>query len=213
MKPGTIAAFVAILSACSACGDSSPSKQDASAASSTANNGSPEKYLDTLASHGIKLRSSASETGYRDDAATITYGQSLCDLGRRKGPGYDPAPVMQLDDKQLSEESARIVYKAALDNLCPEVAAFDPSLAPHPTADTIPGNGQFPVGGSVRPGTYVSQPPAPGQLCVWGRTRDMSGSRGSTIAEGVESGPVTVTILRTDGGFTSSNCQEWRKVG
>lgn len=213
MKSVLIVALAAVISVCPACGNDSPDTPTPDAASSTANSGSPENFLDTLNSHGIKLRASFTETGYRDDDQTIKYGQGLCDLGRRKGPQYNPVPVIQADDKMLSEESARIVYKAALDNLCPDVAAFDPSLAPHPTADTIPGNGQFPVGGSVRPGTYISQPAMAGQVCVWGRNRDMGGSPGSTIAEGVESAPITVTILPTDGAFTSVNCQDWRRVG
>ncbi|BBZ40184.1 hypothetical protein MCNS_32470 [Mycobacterium conspicuum] len=87
-----------------------------------------------------------------------------------------------------------------------------PALSDRPTADTIPGDGKFVVGSEIRPGKYASEPPALGQSCVWARLRSLNESRESTIAEGVETGPVRVTIEPTDVAFHSSNCQTWRKV-
>jgi hypothetical protein len=96
----------------------------------------------------------------------------------------------------------------------PSPAQYEaPALSNRPTADTIPGDGQFVVGSEIRPGKYASEPLVLGQVCVWARLRGLNESRESVIAEGVESGPVRVTIEPTDAAFHSTSCQTWRKVG
>jgi hypothetical protein len=50
------------------------------------------------------------------------------------------------------------------ENFCPDVAPYEPTATPRPTADTIPGEGKFRVGSDVQPGKYISQPVVAGQL-------------------------------------------------
>jgi Protein of unknown function (DUF732) len=212
MRSALFAVLLVAFCACSACANE-PSKSPTP--SSTVPD--PDRFLKTLTGAGIQLRDSSSATGYRDDASAVQYGQGICDLVRRKGPFYDPVPVIQLDnthlDNKMSEESARIVYTAARENLCPDVAAYEPTATPSPTANTIPGEGRFRVGAEVQPGTYISQPVVTGQVCVWSRSRDVSASADAVIDQGVEGGSVQVTILPTDVVFGTTNCQTWRKVG
>lgn len=195
--------------ALSGCADDPSSPENASPASA-----SPEsRYLDTLNDHGIRLRASWTETGYRDDYSSVQYGRSICDLVRRQGPSYDPIPLMQLNDKDLSEESVRIVYNAAREIFCPDVAPYEPTATPRATPNTIPGEGNFRVGSSdVQPGTYISQPAVAGQVCVWSRSTDSSGSADAVIDQGVEGGLVRVTIESTDVAFSSSGCQDWQRL-
>ncbi|MCV7382402.1 DUF732 domain-containing protein [Mycolicibacter longobardus] len=208
MKSAILMLLVAAVAVCSAaCGDNPTADQ---AATTTSHNPDPEgSYLQALKVRNITLRFA----GEASDSSSVKYGRSLCDLARRKGTHYDPVPVI-VADHHLSDEGANAVYLAAHDNFCPNVALYqgpDPN-APHPTGSTIPGDGKFGVSSEVEPGTYVSQPSVAGQVCVWSRTRDLSGSASSVIDQGVEGGPITVTILSTDGAFGSVNCQTWQKL-
>jgi hypothetical protein len=166
--------------------------------------------LDTLKDRGIQP--SSFNTGFLDDDAIIKAGQSICDEVRRGGPLYDPVPVIKILYK-LSDESSRAFYKASRDNLCPDVPAYVPSPLTRPTPNTIPGQGDFPVGIEVQPGTYVSKPLKAGTTCIWLRLRDTNNNRASVIDSGDEGLAVKVTILPTDVAFKSAGCETWRKVG
>jgi hypothetical protein len=78
----------------------------------------------------------------------------------------------------------------------------------------IAGDGIFGVGTELQPGTYRTAGPSPAAFdnCYWERSRDNSGEQRAVIAEGLVSGPVTVTIKRTDGAFKSSGCETWTRV-
>ena len=79
------------------------------------------------------------------------------------------------------------------------------------------GDGTFPVGspdsqsvaGVATPGTYET---AGGPRCYWQRTTDLSVSFTSIIANHFGAGPDVVTILPTDGGFSSEGCGLWGPV-
>lgn len=198
-----------VLGASTACGGEQPSSNEISTAAAPA----PESlFLDKLNDHGIKLRSSSSPTGYRDDESTVEYGRGLCDLVSRKGSTYDPIPALRLDDKELSEESARIFYNAARESYCPDVAPYEPTATPVATPDTIPGEGDFKVGSQVTPGTYFSEPLRSGGICAWARASDDSRSSESVIDQGTSEGPVYVTIEPTDAEFSTILCQTWQRV-
>lgn len=78
----------------------------------------------------------------------------------------------------------------------------------------IAGDGIFGVGTELQPGTYRTAGPSPAAFdnCYWERSRDTSGEQRAVIAEGLVSGPVTVTIKRTDKAFKSSGCETWMRV-
>src|SRR6266480_2077471 len=71
------------------------------------------------------------------------------------------------------------------------------------------GDGTYRVGtgsGSVRPGTYRARG---GSGCYWERLRNFSGGVNSILANDNAIGPVVVTILRSDRGFSSHDCGGW----
>ena len=211
IKPAIFALLAAVVCVSSACSDNSAkSASPGTTTTTTTATASPQHLLDTLKEHGIQPSSDAG-TGYLDDNAIIKAGQVICDSVRRGGAMYDPVPLIKLLYK-LSDESSRAFYKASRDNLCPDVPAYVPSPLTRPTPNTIPGQGTFPVGIEVQPGTYVSQPLATGKTCIWLRLRDERNNRASVINEGSEVGSVTVTILPTDVAFESSGCETWRKI-
>jgi hypothetical protein len=76
---------------------------------------------------------------------------------------------------------------------------------------TIPGEGTFVVGTEVKPGTYRTAG-SDGINCYWARLSGLSGSFGEILANGNVNGPTTVTIRRSDKGFETTGCAEWRKV-
>lgn len=77
---------------------------------------------------------------------------------------------------------------------------------PEPVAGTIP-EGTHRVPQDVKPGTYRT---SGGEGCYWARLSSLDGD--SIIANNLSDGPMTVTIKRTDKGFETSNCADWKKV-
>jgi hypothetical protein len=78
----------------------------------------------------------------------------------------------------------------------------------------ISGEGVYGVGSDLQPGTYRTAGPTPAAFdnCYWERSRDTSGQQKSVIANGIVTGPVTVTIKRTDRAFKTSGCENWARV-
>lgn len=99
MKRAIVAAVLSAFICCAACA-TEPTED--------------ERFLESLNRGHVEL----SFAGEVSDSTTIEYGKNVCDLVRRKGPSYNPVPVIQLDH-DLSEEKARIVYTAAMENYCP----------------------------------------------------------------------------------------------
>ena len=59
------------------------------------------------------------------------------------------------------------------------------------------------------PGTYRS---AGGKGCYWKRVNAWTGDNNVIIANAFVSHPQTVTITKTDAGFSSRNCAPWTRV-
>jgi hypothetical protein len=90
------------------------------------------------------------------------------------------------------------------------------TTAPKSKSTTAPvpvsfGDGQYAVPQQVKPGTY--QAPNPDGECYWARLKGFSGELEDVIANDNPSGPARVTIARTDKGFESERCGQWREVG
>jgi hypothetical protein len=69
------------------------------------------------------------------------------------------------------------------------------------------GNGNLIVGTDVRAGTYRTRHNSTG--CYIARLKGFSGELKDIIANENSDGPVIVTILKTDKGFESNNCDTW----
>lgn len=68
-------------------------------------------------------------------------------------------------------------------------------------------DGDYIVGEDIRPGTYRLREAA--DLCYWERLSGFGGSLDEIIANNSGSGFFTVTIKRSDAGFSSSGCGTW----
>ena len=85
--------------------------------------------------------------------------------------------------------------------------SFPPvSSAPKATFVTFGGGSQI-VGTDIRAGTYRTRHNSSG--CYMARLKGFSGELSDIIANDNSDGPVVVTILKTDKGFDSSNCDTW----
>lgn len=94
------------------------------------------------------------------------------------------------------------------------VAPAAPVAPPAPAGPaTSFGEGTYAVGTDIAPGTYHTSGPSGDNMmgCYWERSKDTSGS--SIITNGLGKGPATITISSSDGGFTTSGCNTWAKVG
>ena len=86
------------------------------------------------------------------------------------------------------------------------------TVAPSQTITSTPGivsnfgDGTYIVGTSIAPGIYLSQG---GDNCYWGRIGIDSNGKAVVLAIGTPTGPVMVTILPTDAGFTTAGCGVW----
>lgn len=76
---------------------------------------------------------------------------------------------------------------------------------------TIPGNGSYLVGSDFLPGTYRSIRNT--SSCYWERARSADGTSGSTIANGISTGQLVVSISAGDSVFKSSRCAAWTRIG
>jgi hypothetical protein len=69
-------------------------------------------------------------------------------------------------------------------------------------------DGSWRVGIDIEPGTYRTEG---ADTCYWKRLSGFTGEFGDILANGIPKGPVVVTILPSDAGFTSSRCGIWAK--
>jgi hypothetical protein len=76
------------------------------------------------------------------------------------------------------------------------------------------GDGTHVVGEDIAPGTYRTSGPASGGLgmCYWSRLSNTSGEFDAIIANGVPTGPATVTIRSGDEAFETTGCSTWTKT-
>jgi hypothetical protein len=76
---------------------------------------------------------------------------------------------------------------------------------------SIPGTGMFTVNTDVRPGTYTTTGPAPGQAgCTWARLRGSTGQPADIIDSGTPQGHATVTVEPGDALFVTNGCADWQ---
>lgn len=69
--------------------------------------------------------------------------------------------------------------------------------------------GDYRIPTDLLPGTYHS---AGGKACYWKRVNAWTGINDVIIANAFGNGPQTVTIAKTDAGFSSRNCAPWTRV-
>jgi len=72
------------------------------------------------------------------------------------------------------------------------------------------GDGNYRVGIDIAAGTYRSSGAASGS-CYWARLSNFTGSN-NILANYLDPGPTTVTILASDAGFETRRCGTWSKV-
>ncbi|WP_327355549.1 hypothetical protein [Streptomyces sp. NBC_01304] len=75
----------------------------------------------------------------------------------------------------------------------------------------IAGEGDFQVGGDVKPGTYRTTGNTDG-MCYWERAKDSKGELDSILANDNVSGTSYVTIAAGDKLFKSTGCKDWTAV-
>lgn len=82
-----------------------------------------------------------------------------------------------------------------------------------PAVETF-GPGTWLVPEDIKPGTYRGLGDArPGYHCYWARLSGLGGELSDVIANsGSQSGPIIVTIKKTDSAFTSHSCGDWKRV-
>ena len=68
-------------------------------------------------------------------------------------------------------------------------------------------DGSFVVGTDLSPGTYRTR--KGGRGCYWARLAGFSGELGEVLANDNETGPVIITIGKSDKGFESKRCGLW----
>jgi len=89
----------------------------------------------------------------------------------------------------------------------PESSAVSTS-SPSPVRQFITfDSGTKVVGTDIQPGTYRTRRAQPG--CYLARLRGFSGALDDIISNELSNAPVVVTILATDKGFRSENCDTW----
>ncbi|GAA4784300.1 hypothetical protein GCM10023200_17400 [Actinomycetospora chlora] len=93
-------------------------------------------------------------------------------------------------------------------------AAAPAQVTPPSGPATSFGDGTHVVGEDIEPGTYRTAGPADGGMgmCYWSRLRNTSGELDGIIANGVPTGPSTVTIRSGDAAFETTGCQTWTKT-
>jgi hypothetical protein len=100
--------------------------------------------------------------------------------------------------------------------LAPVPTQPPPIVAPAPPTVVVPmyGDGTYEVGtgeGQIAPGKYHTN--GDSSSAYWARLRDTSGDMGTIIANGIERGPATITIKKTDNAVRFSGGAQWIKVG
>lgn len=88
-----------------------------------------------------------------------------------------------------------------------------PTPTPKPTPTPVPyaqfNDGTFVVGQDIQPGTYRTRNASPG--CYYARLKGFGGTVDDILANNNTDNPAIVTILPTDKGFESNNCDTWTK--
>lgn len=115
---------------------------------------------------------------------------------------------------EIANQTERLRCERIIASLKEEPAPAT-TTAPKPQDTTAPapvtfGDGQYAVPQQVKPGTYATDG---GENCYWARLKGFSGEIEDVAANGNPTGPARVTIARTDKGFETQGCGEWRKVG
>ena len=85
-------------------------------------------------------------------------------------------------------------------------ATWSPLPSSGPQATSF-GDGAYAVGIDIAPGTYSTQ--GGSGTCYWQRNRDFLWNSASIIADGSESGPLTLTIEPTDKAVDTQGCGTW----
>ncbi|MHC1558024.1 hypothetical protein ACR9E3_03665 [Actinomycetospora sp. C-140] len=117
-----------------------------------------------------------------------------------------------------SNGTATTTPTAAAPVAAPASSVASPSAAEPVPASSGPatsfGDGTHVVGQDIEPGTYRTGGPAAGGMgmCYWSRLRNTSGEFDAIIANGVPTGPSTVTIRSGDGAFETTGCGTWTKT-
>ena len=129
--------------------------------------------------------------------------------------GADVAVLEQLCHTNTATDlELSVCLTVVHDILAPGSDAVAGSPEPAPTAATASvdtfGDGTFVVPDEVRPGTYKGRSEG---TCYWQRLSGFSGD--DTIENDfvASTGPVIVTIKKSDAGFDSSDCGPWVRIG
>lgn len=131
-------------------------------------------------------------------------------------PGVEQ--IAAAEERATTAEAALANSQAALDaeqsrleTLKAELAARESKIS---TAEkvaaenTIPGEGVFLVGTDIKPGTYRGN--VDGGQCYFARLG--SADTSDILDNGNFTGPVVVTIKRSDKAFQTTGCGEWKKI-
>jgi hypothetical protein len=147
---------------------------------------------------------------YTPDGSTdwdiVQLGRDFCGMGYRKTTVYDGHGGNPPNVKGIAtyKEQLGPLEKNAVRYLCPQyVSVWKSGMASF-------GSGDYVVGADIKPGRYRTLQRKV-RSCYWERTT----KAGDTIANDFvtfAAGGVTVTILGTDGGFTSKRCGTWIPV-
>jgi hypothetical protein len=159
----------------------------------------------------MTVKNTGEVTDGSDDLDILNKGREFCGLPDRDNTGAVPTSNPELSSEYtgpptlegLIENPPSKADTFAITILCPQ---YQPLLT---KANTGFAMGNHEVGKDVQPGTYRTTGPA--HDCYWER----STSDGHTIANDmVTNAPagVTVTILSSDGGFTSQGCGDWIRI-
>lgn len=135
---------------------------------------------------------------YEKAAGKPTYGTSLeALLGLCAAGGHSAESLMGVEHS-LMTNALKICPKA------PHAAQMRLVLAGDVFLD-----GSNSVGSDIKAGTYRTEPGV--HDCYWERTTDGGGTIANDFVTFAPKG-VTVTIRKSDGGFTSTDCGVWKRV-
>ena len=121
-------------------------------------------------------------------------------IGAAVGGGGDESPGTAAKQEQPAKQGG--------DKKAPE---SDAPKAPEKKVVTIDGDGDFEVGGDVKPGLYRSTGNKDAG-CYWERAKDASAETDSILANDNVTGTSYVEIKASDKLFKSSGCGTWEAV-
>jgi len=147
------------------------------------------------------------------------------------GAGADRKALKEAEEKLATAEASnasltlRVSDRDALDAALRSATSTTrpvTTTAPPSTTTTVPpttttagprttfGDGSYRVGVDIAPGTYRATGGVSGN-CYWARLSNFTGED-HIIANYLNPGPTTVTILASDAGFESRRCGTWSRV-